>query len=390
MGGRGKGWQGQQYGTDTRHGSWQLWRGAKPSPRSEAPWKPSREPAFPSYDREPAKGLGKDARLAESLQIAGVGGFGSALQTALNAARKAEQKVLKLHQAKAAADDQWNNFCKKLKDGYIKEKNRYQNCLERVQQDLQEAEKAMAAARAGVTRAAHEATSQSEGPTVPVLNAEEEYTEQMFASWDAETAPDWGGVFNRAMEAAPAAITPQRSMSAMPRTPTATVELSAQQAQAYYAMLAQSGCALRDPYMAASPMAVPPEQVRPSGETPERKEFSHGIPSSTGTARFGYSPHTCQRDPSRPRVPTAEEAPRPNIKDASKHAATDLPAGSGLADKLAAKRCVAKATMPFRGHGQIHEEPPGNGTRSIRIVNDDEGDEGHPPEPDQEMEQDLL
>ena len=104
------------------------------------------------------------------LQAAGVGHFGGPLQNALNGAKKAEQKVMKLYQARAAADDQRQSYnARELHQGGDEVPT---ECRE----DPAGSEGGRAAT--GVTHAAKEA-----------------------AAWDAEAAPDWAGVLNPAMDA---------------------------------------------------------------------------------------------------------------------------------------------------------------------------------------------
>ena len=108
-------------------------------------------------------------------QAEGVGHFGGPLQNALNGAKKAEQKVMKLYQARAAADDQRQSYnARELHQG---EDEVPTECREDPA-GSEGGRAAMATARGGVTHAANEA-----------------------AAWDAEAAPDWAGVLNPAMDA---------------------------------------------------------------------------------------------------------------------------------------------------------------------------------------------
>ena len=83
--------------------------------------------------------------------------------------------------------------------------------------------------------------------------------------------------------------------------------------------------------------------------------------------------HSGQRDHSRPRVPTSVEAPRKSIKDASK-AVTKTPPGSGLGDKLQAKRqllLAAKVPADAPPGLELAAHPAGDGRRPVHIQDDD-------------------
>ncbi|CAE7662574.1 hypothetical protein AK812_SmicGene4613 [Symbiodinium microadriaticum] len=375
MGGRGRAWQGQQ-GQDGRHASWQLWRGSWASPKQGDSWRQPATGHFPTYDSVPTKGKGK-TKLEEALHAAGIGHFGGPLQTALNGARKAEQRVMKLHQARTAAEEQWQAYCQKMKDGYLKEKHRFQQNNERIGKELIEAEAVMSAARAGVTQAAHEAAACT-GPAPAGQEAtQDDSVEQMFSAWDAEAAPDWDGVLHRAMDAT-TSVTPQRPTQRVPRTPQQgqalmTAEQRAQAAHAYMTMLAGAAAAVRDPYLQASPVITAPEA---SGNPTGGYVGEGHAPTGPAGPKSGNTPHTGQRDMGKPRAPTSVEAPRANIKDASKaHAPAEASANPGLAEKLEQKRQSAKALFAF---GQIPVDRPtgDNGpTRSVNIVQDDDEDD---------------
>ena len=375
MGGRGRGWQGYQ-GQDGKHASWQLWRGSWASPKQGEAWRQPAAGHFPTYDSVPTKGKGK-TKLEEALHAAGIGHFGGPLQTALNGARKAEQRVMKLYQARSAAEDQWQAYCQKMKDGYLKEKQRFQQNSERLSKELLEAEAAMAAAREGVTQAAHEAATRTGPAAAGQEVTQDEGVEQMFSAWDAEAAPDWDGILHRAMDAT-ATVTPQRPAHRVPRTPqtgqaSANAEQCVQAAQAYMAMLAGAATAVRDPYMQTSPVITAPEA---SGHPTAGGVGEKHQPPGPAGPKSGAVPHTCQRDMSKPRTPTSVEVPRANIKDAKKAPlSAEAVANQGLAEKLEQKRNSVKAMFAF---GQIPvDRPPGESgpTRPVNIVQDDDEDE---------------
>ena len=337
---------------------------------------------------------------SEFLQATGVGQFGGALQSALNSARKAEQRVLKLHQSKVTAEEQWQNYCTKMKQSFVREKARFLRHVEKLQADLKDAENNMAAARAGVTQAhadgGRSSAANMEGVTI------DPNTDNLFAAWDAEAAPDWDGVLNRAMSGAPPGLaTPPRPAPAAPRTPgpgpmtaPAPTEQQMAQIQAFYAMMGGPHLAFQDPYMAMSPLPV-----APTGPALAPADGGHAGNASPAAAASipthanlkAVSPHTGQRDLAKPRVPTSEEPPRFGIKDASKKQQVET-MQSGLADKLEEKRAAARATMPFGGFAagpETAEAMAALGRRPINIVQDDEEEIG-PPDPGLQAEDDSL
>ncbi|CAE7255251.1 unnamed protein product [Symbiodinium sp. CCMP2592] len=130
--------------------SWQLWRGAK-SPRDGAwrqdyqdyqdfsAWKswPEDKAYFPRYDerRPPATGRGDP----EPGQASQAGGFVQDFQNCLNHARKAEQRVKSLTRTREQKVALWADYMEQLRKNWLKECQRHEQNLQRLDDDIQEA-----------------------------------------------------------------------------------------------------------------------------------------------------------------------------------------------------------------------------------------------------------
>ena len=122
------------------------WRGsytvAQPSPKRGA--------AFPQYDqrRKPANPTEERRILSGTEPQAEEPSYVQLLQAGLNAARKAEQKVLHLEKSIDAKKEQWAQYLADLKAAWIAESQRHSKNLSHLQEELQKALQLQDAARA--------------------------------------------------------------------------------------------------------------------------------------------------------------------------------------------------------------------------------------------------
>ncbi|CAE7700413.1 unnamed protein product [Symbiodinium sp. CCMP2592] len=204
--GKEKGWEGQGYHTP----SYTLWRGAHASPRSRAKaWKDESwqawedtTPSFPAFDAGTygAKGYADDKE-ARTDQPAG--DYLSVFQAALNHARKAEQKVQRLEQARQRMTKQWKDYERSALEAFAREKQRFKQKMNKLTKDQQDAEHQQELARHGL-RALHlEENAAPEGGDAPVAMQTEGVdaeTARLFAECGEQAAPDWDGVLARAFQ----------------------------------------------------------------------------------------------------------------------------------------------------------------------------------------------
>ena len=137
-GGRNKPWREDAY-------DYQLWRGAwSPSLRgpTQRPWRQRGEEtqqfAFPSYTSMPSQSQERAEQIATD--PVATGGRAQGVQTLLNPARKAEQKLQKLHATKARLASQFNAFLRGLKKSFVKELTKFQSDNAKIAQAIEEAE----------------------------------------------------------------------------------------------------------------------------------------------------------------------------------------------------------------------------------------------------------
>ena len=176
--------------------------------------------------------------------------------------------------------------------------------------------------------------------------------------------PDGDVQLRQALGAALQTRTPQRGSGAAPRSPPG---------------LARRPSPVREEAPGSAdlyPSPVPTESLSPSVSAAMKQMSMRAspVPAHGGTSKCA---HPGQRDPSRPRVPSAVEAPRPNIKDATK-AAPKQSLGPALSEKLEARRqelATAALSMPARGKGfwaSYREWPCHSYSHPGRIQDDDQ------------------
>ena len=186
-GGRAKPWK-----SDAERG-YELWRGSwSPALRnpSQRPWhrqdaaRPDQQQYFPSYTSMQPQ---PNDRSVAAGYIEGTAQTGRAqgVQSLLNPARKAEQRLIRLQSARARTASQFEAFLMGLKKSFIKEMTKFQNDTARIDQAIaeatQEQEQAFATVRQAILGGAadHPGSMQQ----APVL---EEAWAKMTSTWEQE------------------------------------------------------------------------------------------------------------------------------------------------------------------------------------------------------------
>ena len=335
--GRGETWDAHGSGS-------QYWRGAY-SIANRAPWKPSgkgkekgthQAHAFPAYDQRPMPKTKVKATRGEL-----PGASSSDTQRALNAARKAENKLSKLQNDRNTMAELWQQYLVDHKEAYLRERARHIKAMEASARDIEDAKRAQWEAREAVRATVLQEMTQAE-PAEPVVDTE---WEEMLQGWEEEQRGHLDGVLRRALQeksappgrpeyaqmevdTAPPGLTDGHSMGLQTEGPGHYVERSPRTPARF------------DPYQASSPVTTLPHTTEAAA--PERRT----------------SPvHPGQRDPNATRIPTSEGAPRPSIKSATSapsSVAKAPPGGINLADKLHHKRMVME---PFGGSGHPPARP---------------------------------
>ncbi|OLQ02187.1 hypothetical protein AK812_SmicGene14995 [Symbiodinium microadriaticum] len=318
---------------------------------------------FPTYN-EVAPGVAEQQSQQGTQRSADTGNLVTDMQTALNSARKAETRVIKLHKAYEKAQEQWAAYEQMAKINFQRERRRFANDLERIEKEALDAEDLQEHTRAIVRQIAlREAAAAGKGLPARGSNTTDPQVSALFSSWAEEDGAALTGVFQRAFQGqTEAPITPVRTHAAPPRTPapsrsavhdTPKTEVN------------------KDPYMTATPVPAPPAVS--ASTLPE--------PATTGAPPPGLSPgqvpkHPGQRDMEATRVRTSEAPPRANIKAATKEKVGASTAHVTLRDKLQEKRSALRAfgvaTIPAveRAHDASGAGPPDPGPQGT-IIDDD-------------------
>ncbi|CAE7946520.1 hypothetical protein AK812_SmicGene33425 [Symbiodinium microadriaticum] len=370
-------------GRATKHGqdsaaAWHLWRGAySPSQRQ---WKQERNaeqswdnwaPSFPSYQSlevevpsDPTRGNGGAGQNQPSGPVQG-------LQHLLNQARKAEQRVAKLHYQKDKASLQWKAYDDKMKQEFLREKKKFGQHMERLDREISEALVLQEQARLRVFGPPGAAQTEE---TVPMMEENSSW-ELARAAWERESDQDLDGVMARALAQARAAgltpFTPVRDRQMQPMTPNPwTVDASRMGAPA-------QGL---DPYMATIQEAA----HAPGSTPPATGPACAGKPPGLEAVLPRQAPkHPGQRDSSTPRQPTSTVPPRDNIKEATKLPPQHIASGLSLGEKLDLKRAAGpqgNVMLPFGGP-QLIPAPPAHSAATPRpSLLDDDNDNDSPGE----------
>ena len=344
--------------------SWRVWPGAySPTP---APWKRGPQPSqdlFPTYS-EVAPGVVEQLNQQGIQHSAETGNLVTDMQTALNSARKAETRVIKLHKAYEKAQEQWAAYEQMAKINFQRERRRFANDLEKIEKDALDAEDQQEHTRAIVRQIAlREAAAAGKGLPVRSNNPTDPQVAALFSSWAEEDGAALTGVFQRAFQGqTDVPTTPVRVHAAPPRTPAPSRSAVPESPKTE---------AVRDPYMTTTPVPAPPAVS--ASPTPE--------PTAASAPPPGLSPgqvpkHPGQRDMEATRVRTSEAPPRANIKAATKGTAGASTSHVTLRDKLQEKRAALRAfgvaTVPAveRAHAMPGSGPPDPGPQTA-IIDDD-------------------
>ena len=178
------------------------WRGAFSS-SSQREWKEqtyghdwAKQPVFPTYkampQELPADSAPAKASWAEPVEQDALGD----LQSRLNAARKAENKVQRLTQARDKAQAQWHAFTDKMKETFLKEKQRFERDAQRLEVAIQAAMGEQDKARQAVRATVVGELPPAEDAAAPTAMIWEETT----MAWEREEGSGIDGVLHRAME----------------------------------------------------------------------------------------------------------------------------------------------------------------------------------------------
>ena len=180
---------------------------SSPRGQGQVPWKDQawdKGPAasFPAFDAK----LSVEAAKEEDGRGREPSGDGSiptrTVQTALNAARRAEQRVDRLARDEQTTHSQWDAYVKAMKQGF-------QARLDKLKKEQLEAQEQL-----DIARVAFRSIVMDEEPSLPsagkVLEVTGSAADEVFGEWDASAAPDWSGVATRALEGGAPVGTPAR------------------------------------------------------------------------------------------------------------------------------------------------------------------------------------
>ncbi|CAE7514494.1 unnamed protein product [Symbiodinium sp. CCMP2592] len=340
MGGK-KAWQPQD---------WSDWSSSSYAPRQGAPWKlwPGAQPtASPRskkhYDQMPLpsdasarKGKGKSGQPV--LQEEGEDMM-TDIQRAVTRARKADIRVRKLKEDRDRKKQQWKLWEKSHKEEYVKQKQRYEAALARIETEVQEA------TSQGQT-AAREVQDIANGkkPTRELVDQEAENAWDAFIGTTEETAAPEAFLQDALSAAATAGHNPH---GGIPGGRIMSPEVAAQLLQATLANLPPGFCLTSVPGAAmgqanaqeagtgkpplAEPTAAPPGLSTQQVPFPPSPSTSH---PEMGVGYAAASPGT-----------RGKTTPRQPVKGATLHPVHTGPGpGDKLASKLEAKR---QAMQPF-------------------------------------------
>ena len=336
-GGQGKGGQGYP-----GYGGWSYWRGAgSPAVKGQAPWKQDgketrhaapKKHAFPHYDMVPKQ---DPPKLQEISSSSNGDGYVSELQRAVNAARKAEAKIKKIHGEKRERQAQWQSYEAELRRCYSNEKQRFKNALSRLERDEVEALEEQTAARDNLRKVA---TGVPDTEQSPLMEADTRDFEMLIRGADKEMQleEDNDAVIQRAMEdyhrrttsakhnalaetSAPVS-TPVRKKLHLPSTPLSHPNVGGLIPMPSGPLVAHGGGLGVSPHGGAA-LTDPYQEQASSGQRPLHPGARHQSPGSTG------------------RRTRESLGVRSSIKEATKGLPVTRPCHSpGLAEKLMARR----------------------------------------------------
>ncbi|CAE7837824.1 unnamed protein product [Symbiodinium sp. CCMP2592] len=362
-------WEDQDggYGHDSSSTGWHYWRGAyNASPKAP----PARAPT--RYDQQPEKGRGKHGKenttsvpwrpAADDGQPVSVM---QAVQKALSATRKADQRIRRLQEEKEKKDKCWKLWKENAKREYAKQKRLYEEDLARIDRELHETADTGAAAAARVQELVLRGQEALQ-PAVEEVAADGEWEQLM----QAEPTEEPQGYFREALRAAQAVESPRMPdnqlrmalMNSGLQTPARPKPAALSMRSPLPSTLLQrpahtsapvpmeptapeenSGAVhpIVDPYSVAAGVSPTVAMAAVTGQLP-----AFGPPPGFGSPSQAPR-HPGQRDPEASR--SREEPPRQNVKDATKSKPAPAVTHGSLEDKLNAKReqALGTALTPF-------------------------------------------
>ena len=360
---------------------WHVWPGAWASSPQQprTPWKQQSPKSFqfPAYDERPVRPQngrhpGVMTTVEPDQNDHGLGG----IQRLVNAARKAEQRLLRLQQDKEKSGLQWQQYQRDLQAAYTKERKRHMAAQEQFDKDIALALEKQEEARLNIRSYA---ASMASGSATTATEEEGPSWQDLTRSWEEEEEGAMEGVLHRALGATMREREPRTPSLRRPvaaRTPTAARHVAFTGPESVPTTYIQEELAevRSDPYphVPSPPSASGPPGLNPMGVDTEMPD-GEGPGGGARVEPRHPSTHPGQRDFSIPRVPTTEAPPRMDVKTATKQAASSAAAHSQLGQKLEARR---SAMMPFGGKAPpavpAHVNPPGDSST---------GDPVHGPRP---------
>ena len=378
-----KQWQEASWDLDGRDSArWEYWAGGWSPRAQQAPWKASKgkgkaKPLFQGFEDVsiPTAKAGP-SKPAPVIHIDdGEGRLVTAVQEALNAARKAEQKVSKLKAQAATVITKWQVYEEQMKKKFQQERLQCQQLQEKLARELQEAEAAQAAARRMVRQTIAADGQAEEAGDAPM--ALEPTADQVFAAWAQEDDQQLSGVLDRAFGGCGGiAKTPPRARPVFPLSPTGA--MTADSMAGYLPGLTS------DPYL-VSPSAAylgKGPLLAATANTASGHFSAHpGIEANTvATAGLGGAPGLVPMEaptaaPQAATVPAQEPAnsgfygPSPTFGDRAERRRALEPFG------LPGGRSAARSSQDALATGDF--PPQGSGAMDGRTVNfvADDGDE---------------
>ena len=284
---------------------------------------------FPKYDQARTNQQHFLEVSSDAGQSTADDGLVKELQKCVNVARKAEQKVSSLQKQLQTKHTQWENFQLELKQTFIKEQQRFQQDVHRLNAELASAEESQAEARAVVRGAARGEGLVQTGPSEEM---ERQWMSKVTA-WEQEghqedkTPPD--AVLRRALEAATATAPVISTDLRTPQRPTRTGIASPCRSQLPHCH-GHGG--------AGGQSNAQSSLVKSAEPTPT---YTLGATTSPQARTDPYlAPKTAPKPPRRVAATSPEGTHRTSVKDLSK-AKTPLHTpspGMSLAEKLEARR----------------------------------------------------
>ena len=209
--------QGGGYRSGQGGGKWSLWHGAyKSSPKGGRPEKPQ-QMGFPAYDAA----WKKSGEVMEVVTVSSSSASGRGLvrdvQSAVNAARRLEQKLARTQKEMLQKGQAWDSWVLQMRTSYQKEFERHQSEQRRLAQEIRDLEDQTQTAYAQVQLCATHQPALTKAEAPPPLaweknmEVEEELTE-------AQTRAELQRILRTPPP--PGLSTPPRAPGTAPRTPT--------------------------------------------------------------------------------------------------------------------------------------------------------------------------